>query len=131
MVVENLTNMRGRTKIKKATPTWRRIRGWSFGQLRGCIAYKAEERGLTVVGVDPRHTSHTCSACWTPILLPEDGLRRWFRPAEAIIGAGCGRSSGCMALQKPTSALVADPIHHERGRSATSRRDVLRRTILA
>ncbi len=62
MVVENLTNMRGWTKVKKGTPTRRRIRGWSFVQLGGCIADMAEERGLTVVGGDPRHTSHTCSA---------------------------------------------------------------------
>ncbi|MCL4541712.1 MAG: transposase [Chloroflexi bacterium] len=63
MVLENLTNLRSRTKVKKSTRTSRRIHGWSFAQLKGFITYKAEERGLTVVGVDPRHTSQTCHAC--------------------------------------------------------------------
>ena len=63
IVLENLTNIRSRTKIKKGTPTSRRIHGWSFDQLQGFVRYKAEERGLTVALVDPRHTSQTCSAC--------------------------------------------------------------------
>lgn len=63
IVLENLTNIRSRTKIKRKTETSRRIHGWSFAQLRGFIEYKAEERGCTVVAVDPRHTSQTCSAC--------------------------------------------------------------------
>lgn len=63
IVLENLTNIRSRAKIKKGTSTSRRIHGWSFDQLQGFIAYKAEERGLTVASVDPRHTSQMCSAC--------------------------------------------------------------------
>jgi putative transposase len=35
--------------------------GW--GQLLRMIAYKAEEAGRTVVAVNARHTSQTCSAC--------------------------------------------------------------------
>ena len=34
-----------------------------FHQLRGFIAYKAQDAGIPVVLVDPRHTSRTCSAC--------------------------------------------------------------------
>lgn len=63
IAVENLTNIRSRTKIKRKTETSRRIHGWSFAQLRGFIEYKAEEWGCTVAGVDPRHTSQTCSRC--------------------------------------------------------------------
>lgn len=63
IVLENLTNIRTRTKVKKQTETSRRIHGWSFAQLKGFIGYKAEERGCTVAGVDPRHTSQTCSCC--------------------------------------------------------------------
>jgi len=63
LVLENLTDIRKRSKIKKQTKTSRRIHSWSFAQIKGFIVYKAEERGCTVAGVDPRHTSQTCSCC--------------------------------------------------------------------
>jgi len=63
VVLENLTNIRQRIRVKKGTQVSRRIHCWSFAQLKGFIEYKAEERGLKVVGVDPRHTSQTCHAC--------------------------------------------------------------------
>jgi IS605 OrfB family transposase len=63
LVVENLTDMRKRTQVRKRTETSRRVHSWSFAQLKGFIAYKAEERGCTVVAVDPRHTSQACSRC--------------------------------------------------------------------
>jgi putative transposase len=62
IVLENLTNIRRRVKARKGKQA-RRIHGWSFDQIRTFIAYKAEERGCTVVGVDPRHTSQACSRC--------------------------------------------------------------------
>jgi putative transposase len=62
IVLENLTNIRSRTKTRRGQQA-RRLRGWSFDQIRSFIAYKAEERGCTVVAVDPRHTSQTCSRC--------------------------------------------------------------------
>jgi len=63
IVLENLTNIRKRTKARRKTTTKRRMHSWSFAQLKGFIAYKAEERGCTVVAVDPRHTSQRCSCC--------------------------------------------------------------------
>src|SRR6266498_3863023 len=63
IVLENLTNIRKRTKARRKTTTKRRMHSWSFAQLKGFIAYKAEERGCTVVAVDPRHTSQACSCC--------------------------------------------------------------------
>jgi IS605 OrfB family transposase len=53
LLLENLTNIRKRTKLRRKTSTSRRIHAWSFAQLRGFIEYKAEERGCTVAGVDP------------------------------------------------------------------------------
>ena len=50
-------------RMRRKTETQRRIHSWSFAQLRGFIEYKAEERGCTVVAVDPRHTSQACSRC--------------------------------------------------------------------
>lgn len=62
IVVENLTNIRSRVKQRHGAQS-RRIHGWSFAQLRSFITYKAEARGCTVDGVDPRHTSQTCPKC--------------------------------------------------------------------
>jgi len=63
IVLENLTNIRRRIKTKRKTANKRRLHGWSFAQLNTFVRYKAETRGCTVAGVDPRHTSQTCSRC--------------------------------------------------------------------
>jgi putative transposase len=63
IVLENLTDIRKRTTIRKRTETSRRVHSWSFAQLKSFIEYKAEDRGCTVVAVDPRHTSQACSCC--------------------------------------------------------------------
>jgi putative transposase len=63
IVLENLTNIRKRTKVRRKSQTSRRIHGWSFAQLKGFVEYKGEECGCTVAGVDPRHTSQRCSCC--------------------------------------------------------------------
>jgi putative transposase len=63
IVLENLTDIRKRAKIKRKTRTSRRVHSWSFAQLKSFVAYKAEGRGCTVVAVDPRHTSQMCSCC--------------------------------------------------------------------
>jgi len=68
LVLENLKNIRenskiGRGKKDKNVPTKRRLHAWTFAQFYDFIAYKAQERGIQVVKVDPRHTSQTCSSC--------------------------------------------------------------------
>jgi putative transposase len=63
IVLENLKDIRKRTKMRRKTETRRRIHSWSFAQLKRFIGYKAEERGCMVVAVDPRHTSQACSRC--------------------------------------------------------------------
>jgi IS605 OrfB family transposase len=63
IAVENLTPIRTRVKARKANGGQRRLHSWSFATLRGYIAYKAEERGIRVEGVDPRQTSQVCSRC--------------------------------------------------------------------
>ncbi|GHO78183.1 transposase [Ktedonobacter sp. SOSP1-85] len=62
MVLENLTNLREGVRHRKGEGQ-RRLHTWSFAQLYGFIAYKAQERGIVVERVDPRHTSQTCSRC--------------------------------------------------------------------
>jgi IS605 OrfB family transposase len=78
IVLENLTNIRRRIKAKRKTANKRRLHGWSFAQLNSFIRYKAEARGCTVVGVDPRHTSQTCSRCGH-IARNNRRARAWFK----------------------------------------------------
>lgn len=68
IVLENLKNIRetskiGRGKQDKKVSTKRRLHSWTFAQFDGFITYKAQERGIQVVKVDPRHTSQQCSRC--------------------------------------------------------------------
>jgi IS605 OrfB family transposase len=63
IVLENLKDIRKRMKARRRTNTKRRMHSWPFASLKTKIEYKAEERGCTVVAVDPRHTSQVCSRC--------------------------------------------------------------------
>jgi len=62
IVVENLKDIRKRTK-QRGRASRRRMHSWSFKRLRGFLEYKAEERGCSVAGIDPRYTSQRCSHC--------------------------------------------------------------------
>ena len=61
LVFEDLTNIRGRAKMRKAQR--RRLHGWSFAQFQAFVTYKAEGKGVKVEFVDPRYTSQKCSQC--------------------------------------------------------------------
>jgi len=61
LVFEDLTNIRGRAKLRKAQR--RRLHGWSFAQFQLFVSYKAEARGIAVGFVAPRYTSQKCSRC--------------------------------------------------------------------
>jgi putative transposase len=63
IVLENLKDIRKRTKAKRHSQTKRRMHSWPFASLKTKIEYKADEQGCTVVAVDPRHTSQRCSCC--------------------------------------------------------------------
>jgi putative transposase len=59
---ENLKNIRKNAKQRKGRQQ-RKLHCWSFAQLSAFTEYKAEERGIKVVFVDPRNTSKACSGC--------------------------------------------------------------------
>jgi putative transposase len=61
LVFENLTDIRGKVKLKKAQR--KRLHKWSFAQLQAFVEYKAQALGVSVVFVDPRYTSQKCSQC--------------------------------------------------------------------
>jgi putative transposase len=62
IVVENLTDIRSRTK-QRGRRQRRRHHGWSYAQLRSFVTDKAEAIGSIVKAIDPRHTSQRCSKC--------------------------------------------------------------------
>jgi IS605 OrfB family transposase len=62
IVHEDLPNIRCRVRARRGAGQ-RRLHAWSFAQWRQFVVYKAEEAGLDVVAIDPRHTSQTCSHC--------------------------------------------------------------------
>ncbi|MDO8751585.1 MAG: transposase, partial [Dehalococcoidia bacterium] len=62
IVIENLTEIRNRVKARHGEGQ-RRLHSWSFAQFRSFLGYKAQEAGMAVVAIDPRHTSQTCSRC--------------------------------------------------------------------
>lgn len=62
IVIENLKGIRTNGKRRGAQQR-RQFHQWTFARLRELITYKAEVKGCSVVGIDPRHTSQTCSVC--------------------------------------------------------------------
>ncbi len=59
--LEDLSGIRDRTKVQKK----RRYthHSWSFYELQSFIEYKAQEKGISTVYVDPAYTSQTCPRC--------------------------------------------------------------------
>lgn len=73
LVFEDLTNIRGRAKMRKVQR--RRLHGWSLAQFQAFVTYKAGARGVSVGFVDPRYTSQKCSQC--------GHIERGNRPSQA------------------------------------------------
>ena len=61
VALEELGGIRERTTVRRSQR--RRHLSWSFAQLRAFVEYKAAEKGVPVVLVDPRNTSRTCPSC--------------------------------------------------------------------
>jgi len=58
--IETLTGIRGRGNgLNRAMRT--ELNNWAFNQLKQFIVYKATRVGVTVIEVDPRYSSQTCS----------------------------------------------------------------------
>ena len=68
IVFENLTHIRdtskmGRGKKNKNVDNKRKLHSWTFAHLYDFTLYKAQELGISVERIDPRHTSQMCSRC--------------------------------------------------------------------
>ena len=61
IALEELKGITEKTTVRKSQRN--KHHSWSFYQLQEFIRYKAELAGVTVIKVDPRNTSRTCSNC--------------------------------------------------------------------
>jgi putative transposase len=61
IVLEDLTHIRERIRAQRQQRLIQH--SWAFAQLQAFITYKAQERGINVIFVDPRHSSQLCSRC--------------------------------------------------------------------
>ncbi len=61
LVLEDLTNIRKKTVVGKKD---RYIHNsWSFYRLKNFILYKAQEKGIVVISINPAYTSMECPIC--------------------------------------------------------------------
>jgi putative transposase len=61
IVLEDLSGIRKGVKVKKAQRA--KHSSWGFYELRSFIQYKAKQKGVSVVLINPAYTSRTCSEC--------------------------------------------------------------------
>ena len=62
LAVETLTGIRGRGNgLSRAFRT--ELNSWAFLQLKSLLSYKSLQAGVTLIEVDPRYSSQTCSTC--------------------------------------------------------------------
>ncbi|MCW3099646.1 MAG: transposase [Chthonomonadaceae bacterium] len=62
LACEDLTGIRGRgNSFNRAMRT--ELNSWAFHQLKLFLAYKCQRAGVTLIEVDPRYSSQTCSGC--------------------------------------------------------------------
>lgn len=62
LACESLSGIRQRgNRLNRAMRT--ELNAWAFNQLKQFLAYKAHRAGVTLIEVDPRYSSQTCSQC--------------------------------------------------------------------
>lgn len=59
--LENLSNIRESTKVRRKQRY--RHNSWAFRELQSFVEYKAKEKGIAIVYVNPKYTSQTCPRC--------------------------------------------------------------------
>ena len=120
IALENLQGIRARIRAQKKQRA--RLHSWSFGQLQSFICYKAEQLGMPVRFVDPRHTSCRCPEC-------ECVSKRNRRSQALFVCIGCGHrgNADAIAAENICRAAVNQPdvvgvdvsgVHPERVRAA-------------
>lgn len=63
LVLEDLSSINSRTKKKLGKRFNKQLGSWAYFQLEQFLKYKAEEKGIQVIKIDPSYTSQKCSKC--------------------------------------------------------------------
>lgn len=107
IALEDLKGIRRGVSARRSQRS--RLHSWGFYQLRQFIEYKAKLKGVQVVPVYPRGTSHICPACRV-----EDRKNRPERDLFRCIGCGyAGHADHVAAINIAARANVNRPIVSE------------------
>jgi len=126
VVLEKLKGIQ-KTKIRKKQRG--SLHSWAFRQLQSFIEYKALERGISVVYVDPRNTSKLCSRCQeigkrkSHLFFCSCGYRNHadFNASYNISLRGNALSDGLSSTSPEVAPNEAEALKELRPRVATSR----------
>jgi len=107
----------------------RRLHGWGFAKLHGQITYKAVERGIPVVTVDPRNTSQECHACGEKGVRPQQATFKcsndacWIGEYQADINAALNIADRYLSGESRSREHENDNDSAEDGASLTRPQD--------
>jgi IS605 OrfB family transposase len=63
IILEDLSYIGRTSKRRRKTRTSREFHSWAFYQFQLFLDYKAKEKNIEIVYIDPRYTSQQCSSC--------------------------------------------------------------------
>jgi IS605 OrfB family transposase len=63
IILEDLSYIRKTSKRRRKTRTSREFHSWAFYQFQLFLEYKAQEKNIEIIYIDPRYTSQQCSTC--------------------------------------------------------------------
>jgi IS605 OrfB family transposase len=77
IVMEDLTGVR--KNPRRTSRGKRELNSWAYFQLQQFVEYKALERGIPVIYIDPKYTSQACCRCGHVERANRDKARHWFK----------------------------------------------------
>ncbi|MFV2016423.1 MAG: RNA-guided endonuclease InsQ/TnpB family protein, partial [Candidatus Heimdallarchaeota archaeon] len=63
IILEDLSSIRKTARTRRKSRSSRELNSWAFYQFQTFLTYKAAEKNIEVIYVDPRYTSQRCSVC--------------------------------------------------------------------
>jgi IS605 OrfB family transposase len=116
ITLENLTNIR-RTANCKTKTRKRNLNNWSFYQLQQFIAYKAAEREIPVVYIQPYYTSQQCPRCGHTEEANRNKATHWFQCKQCNYQTNDDRAA---SLNIRDQAVISRHVREVQGASQTT-----------
>lgn len=113
IALDDLRGIRDRTTARGGEAR-NRLSGWAFTQLGSFIVYKARRAGVSVISIDPRYTSQTCSERGHREESDRRSRSEFSRPAcghRAHADRNAALNIGAQATRKMASGLGNRPGH--------------------